>query len=53
MDRKLLDDLKRVTGKQNILFELADAADGHPQFLQRPLPPHGAEGSPGFGVPLE
>lgn len=93
VERELLDDLKRVTGKQNILFELANASlaqpDGvvrdvvfpvageqtlrdlvkgmesdrpdlsndvahrHPQLLQRPLPPYGAEGSPGFGVPLE
>ena len=26
VERELLDDLKRVTGKQNLLFELADAA---------------------------
>ena len=25
VERELLDDLKRVTGKQNLLFELADA----------------------------
>jgi len=35
MDRKLLDDLKRVTGKQNILFELADAWLAQPDGVVR------------------
>ncbi|MBL9169908.1 MAG: DUF4158 domain-containing protein [Verrucomicrobiales bacterium] len=35
VDRELLDDLKRVTGKQNILFELADASLAHPDGVVR------------------
>jgi hypothetical protein len=30
VERELLEDLKRVTGKQTMLFELADAAPGAP-----------------------
>lgn len=30
VERELLEDLKRVTGKQNLLFQLADAALAHP-----------------------
>ena len=32
MERELLDDLKRVTGKQNLLFELADNPFGKYHF---------------------
>ena len=35
VERELLDDLKRVTGKQNILFELADAALAQPDGVVR------------------
>jgi len=35
VDRELLDDLKRVTGKQNILFELADASLAQPDGVVR------------------
>ncbi len=35
VERELLDDLKRVTGKQNILFELADASLAQPDGLVR------------------
>ena len=35
VDRELLDDLKRVTGKQNILFELAGAALDQPDGIVR------------------
>ena len=35
VDRELLDDLKRVTGKQNLLFELAGAALDHPDGIVR------------------
>ena len=35
VDRQLLDDLKRVTGKQNLLFELADATLGQPDGIVR------------------
>jgi TnpA family transposase len=35
VERELLDDLKRVTGKQNLLFELADAALGKPDGIVR------------------
>lgn len=35
VERELLDDLKRVTGKQNILFELADASLAHPDGIVR------------------
>ena len=35
VERELLDDLKRVTGKQNILFELADAALARPDGVVR------------------
>src|SRR5205807_8035721 len=34
-DRKLLDDLKRVSGKQNLLFGLAGAALDHPDGIVR------------------
>ena len=35
VDRELLDDIKRVTGKQNLLFEIADASLGKPDGLVR------------------
>lgn len=35
VERELLDDLKRVTGKQNILFELADATLAQPDGVVR------------------
>ena len=35
VDRELLDDLKRVSGKQNLLFELAGAALDHPDGIVR------------------
>jgi len=35
VERELLDDLKRVTGKQNILFELADASLAKPDGVVR------------------
>ena len=35
VDRELLDDLKRVTGKQNLLFEIADAALEQPDGIVR------------------
>ncbi|MFH1602293.1 MAG: Tn3 family transposase [Pseudomonadota bacterium] len=35
VERELLDDLKRVTGKQNLLFELADATLAQPDGLVR------------------
>ncbi len=35
VERELLDDLKRVTGKHNLLFELADAALGKPDGIVR------------------
>jgi hypothetical protein len=35
VDRELLNDLKRVTGKQNILFELADASLAQPDGVVR------------------
>ena len=35
VERELLDDLKRVTGKQNILFELADASLARPDGIVR------------------
>jgi TnpA family transposase len=35
VERELLDDLKRVTGKQNILFELADASLAQPDGIVR------------------
>ncbi len=35
VERELLDNLKRVTGKQNILFELADASLAHPDGVVR------------------
>ena len=35
VERELLDDLKRVTGKQNLLFELADAALAQPDGVVR------------------
>ena len=35
VERELLDDLKRVTGKQNILFELADASLARPDGVVR------------------
>ena len=35
VDRELLDDLKRVTGKQNLLFELAGAALEQPDGIVR------------------
>ena len=93
VEHELLDDLKRVTGKQNLLFEVAGAAlekpdgvvrdvvfpvvgeqtlrdlvreakatgpdlqnntpHGDPEFLQRPLSPHGAANPPAPGIPLE
>ena len=35
VERELLDDLKRVTGKQNLLFELADATLARPDGVVR------------------
>jgi hypothetical protein len=35
VDRELLDDLKRVSGKQSLLFELAEAALDHPDGIVR------------------
>ena len=35
VERELLDDLKRVTGKQNLLFELADATLAQPDGIVR------------------
>src|SRR5262249_37128950 len=35
VDRELLEDLKRVSGKQNLLFELAGAAIDHPDGIVR------------------
>ncbi len=35
VEREMLDDLKRVTGKQNLLFELADAALENPEGIVR------------------
>ncbi len=35
VDRELLDDLKRVAGKQNLLFEVAGAALGKPDGIVR------------------
>jgi len=35
VERELLDDLKRVSGKQNLLFELADAALAQPDGVVR------------------
>lgn len=35
VERELLDDLKRFTGKQNLLFELADATLAHPDGVVR------------------
>lgn len=35
VDRELLDDLRRVSGKQNLLFELAGAALEHPDGIVR------------------
>ena len=35
MERELLDDLKRVSGKQNLLFELADATLNQPDGIVR------------------
>jgi hypothetical protein len=35
VERKLMDDLKRVTGKQNLLFELADATLAQPDGVVR------------------
>jgi TnpA family transposase len=35
VERELLDDLKRVTGKQNLLFELADATLAQPDGVVR------------------
>ena len=35
VERELLDDLKRVTGKHNLLFELADATLAHPDGVVR------------------
>ena len=35
VDRELLDDIKRVTGKQNLLFEVADATLGKPDGIVR------------------
>ena len=35
VERELLDDLKRVAGKQNLLFELAGAALDHPEGIVR------------------
>ena len=41
VDRELLDDIKRVTGKQNLLFEVADATLEKPDGtvpVSRPVP---------------
>jgi hypothetical protein len=35
VERELFEDLKRVTGKQTLLFELADAAVAHPEGVVR------------------
>jgi TnpA family transposase len=35
VDRELLEDVKRVTGKQNLLFEIADATLGKPEGIVR------------------
>ena len=35
VERELLEDLKRVSGKQNLLFELADAALANPEGIVR------------------
>ena len=35
VDRELLEDLKRVSGKQNLLFDLAGAALDHPDGIVR------------------
>jgi TnpA family transposase len=35
VERELLDDLKRVSGKHNLLFELADASLNHPDGIVR------------------
>jgi hypothetical protein len=35
VDRELLEDVKRVTGKQNLLFEIADATLGKPDGIVR------------------
>src|SRR5512135_1491854 len=35
VDRELLDDLKRVSGKQNLLFDLVGAALDHPDGIVR------------------
>ena len=35
VERELLDDLKRVSGKQNLLFELADVTLNHPDGVVR------------------
>lgn len=35
VERELLENLKRVTGKQTLLFELADAALAHPEGIVR------------------
>ena len=35
VERELLEDLKRVSGKQNLLFELADAALTNPDGIVR------------------
>jgi hypothetical protein len=91
VEREMLNDLKRVSGKPNLLFEIAgasidkpdgtvrevvfpiageqtlrdqgaqcdraslqdDAAHSNPQFLQGPLPAHGAPTSRKTGVSLE
>jgi len=38
VERELLNDLKRVSGKQNLLFELADATLGQPDGVVRACP---------------
>jgi TnpA family transposase len=35
VERELLEDLKRVTGKQTLLFELAEVAPAHPEGIVR------------------
>jgi hypothetical protein len=35
VERELLEDLKRLTSKQTLLFELADAALTHPEGIVR------------------
>src|SRR5258707_5567781 len=35
VERELLEDLKRVTGKQTLLFELAEVALAHPEGIVR------------------